>query len=186
MDRQFKYRGYRIESGEIESSLLSHGDISQAVVLKHDDLDELVAYIIPHEFTPTDIELTTFLSKSLPEYMIPQHFVIVNHYPLTQNGKIDSKQLMEQPLVKPITEADYVTHYSDEEIAMINIWKDVLNVSKIGLDDNFFEIGGHSLLATKLISKLKQVYRGKITLRCLFDNPSIRALLQTMQAHNSP
>ena len=183
-DNQVKLRGYRIECGEIEAKLQSHGDIKNAVILYHTDLSELVAYIISNEFTPTTLELNIYLGKHLPEYMIPKHFVILDEYPLTTNGKLNTKELKTMvPNTQSILSGGKENN-SSEEIKMIKIWKEALNVPQLSVNDNFFEKGGHSLLATKLISKLKEAYQTKITLRCLFDNPTVSELIEKINAQN--
>jgi amino acid adenylation domain-containing protein len=162
IDNQVKVRGFRIELGEIEGELLKHAGISEAVVVAREDMEGnkyLCAYIVSGvELTVG--ELKAYLSASLPEYMIPSSFIQLEHLPLTPNGKVDRRSLVDyeaqaggknlsEPGV-PGTGGKYAAPRNELEKLLCDIWREVLNIEIIGIDDDFFEVGGHSLLVIKL------------------------------------
>jgi len=175
VDEQTKIRGYRIELGEIESVLKMCGDVKDAkVTIKEESTSDknLVAYIVPGEFNPSILELQEFLMEKLPAYMIPNTFVFIESFPYLPNGKIDIKTLRsfeENTLI----EDNYVPPTSEIEKKLANIWINLLKKDKIGVRDNFFLHGGHSLLATQLLSRINRDFETEISLRQIFDFPTI-------------
>jgi amino acid adenylation domain-containing protein/non-ribosomal peptide synthase protein (TIGR01720 family) len=171
-DDQVKIRGYRIELGEIEDVLRRYQGISSAVVITRSNTEgeqELVAYItVKEELNALDIR--SYLSKSLPAYMLPVHFVQLEKIPLTPNGKIDKKALPSPDAIGMHTGREYVAPRNAIEEKLINIWKELLSRKRIGIKDNFFEIGGHSLKATKLAGYIHKEFEVKIGLKELFAN----------------
>ncbi|HLP59674.1 MAG TPA: amino acid adenylation domain-containing protein, partial [Candidatus Deferrimicrobium sp.] len=153
IDHQVKIRGFRIELGEIESRLLKHGKIKEAVVLAKEDSsgDKYLAAYFVSDIELSDTELTEYLLKDLPDYMMPLHFVRLEKIPLTPSGKMDRKALP-APKVKEI--AAYVAPRNEIEMKLAEIWAGILGrnlaLDRIGIDDNFFQLGGHSLKATML------------------------------------
>ncbi|BAY84406.1 barbamide biosynthesis protein BarG [Calothrix parasitica NIES-267] len=158
-DFQVKIGGYRIELGEIESLLVEHPAVRQAVVT---DVGEtttskrLIAYIVPSHETSQD-ELRAFLRQRLPEYMIPSIFTFLVNLPLSSNGKIDRKALPKQKVILDDSQKTFVAPKNSLEKTIAQVWQDILNLEKIGVNHNFFEIGGNSLLITKIYNKLKKV-----------------------------
>lgn len=151
IDNQVKIRGFRIELGEIESNLLKHQCVNEAVVI----LDEgdpnrkcLCAYFVSDEKVTPD-ELKEFLGKSLPDYMIPTYFVPLERLPLNSNGKIDRKKL---PAPNRNQEKNLAPPENPVEEKMVEVWREVLGVSKIGINDSFFDLGGDSLDVIKVIT----------------------------------
>jgi amino acid adenylation domain-containing protein len=177
IDNQVKIRGFRIELGEIESNLGSHALVSSCVVVAREDVSgdkRLVAYLIANNNVPSVKELRQFLELSLPHYMIPSHFVILDSFPLTPNGKIDRRALPaieEQPKSTAI-----IAPRNETEQQLAEIWQSVLNLETVSIDDNFFELGGHSLLAVKLFDKIEQIFGRKLPLATLFQAPTIEKL----------
>ena len=181
-DNQVQIRGMRIELGEIESSLNLHPAISACVVIvKEDRLGEkqLIAYLIPQNESPTSNELRSLLQATLPQYMIPTHFVFVEQFPLNPNGKVDRRvlsllelKLDSQPLTQP--------HTSTEK-QLARIWCEVLKLEAIGIEDNFFDLGGHSLLATQIISRIREILAVEISIASLFAHPTIAALAKQIE-----
>ncbi|UCH98534.1 MAG: amino acid adenylation domain-containing protein [Candidatus Aminicenantes bacterium] len=180
IDGQIKIRGFRIELGEVESRLLGYNEIKEAVVLARENESGekyLCAYFVSNNHIPGS-GLREYLSKALPDYMIPSYFLQLEKIPLTPNGKVDRKALPE-PEFK--TEEDYAAPRNEIEERLVGIWQEVLGLepvefSKIGIDDNFFELGGHSLKATILISKIHKMFNVKIPLVEIFKKPTIRGL----------
>jgi amino acid adenylation domain-containing protein len=162
-DNQIKLRGYRIELGEIENSMTSLPEIKQAVVIVREDQpgdQRLVAYaVLQNGKTLTLPQLLQALRQTLPNYMLPNHLVLLPQFPLTGSGKIDKKALpipqedKEQPAsVKAHAEAGL--HPSEERIAAI--WREMIGIKKVRRSDNFFDLGGHSLLALKVLHRCQQ------------------------------
>jgi len=177
IDQQVKLRGFRIEPGEIETLLLKHHRIKDAVVvLKGDGTNDknLAAYFIS-DIELSDIELREYLLKDLPEYMIPAYFVGIEKLPLTPSGKIDRRSLPE-PIVCNVKE--YEAPRNDIEKKLVEIWSTVLGIEKekIGINTNFFRLGGHSLKATSLASGIYKKFNVKIPLGEIFKRPTVRGL----------
>ncbi|OHT45880.1 non-ribosomal peptide synthetase [Flavobacterium tructae] len=158
-DEQVKIRGYRIELSAIEQQLLTDDQILEAVVGVEEGYEgakELVAYIVASE-TINPGNIRSFLSKILPEYMIPQKYVQLEQMPLTINGKIDKKAL---PALHNNTVLDdnhtFVAATTFEEKLLVSVWEEVLKKEGIGIKDNFFTVGGDSIKSIQIVSKLKQ------------------------------
>ncbi|MCP4155146.1 MAG: amino acid adenylation domain-containing protein, partial [bacterium] len=184
MDGQVKIRGYRVETGEIEALLLEHAHVREAFVLAGDDGSggkELWAYIIPTAGFENTIafneELRKKLSGTLPDYMIPAHFVGLDKIPLTPNGKVDRKALP-----KPeVTAGDsYIAPRNEIEEKVTEIWSGILGIEKtvISVDANFFQLGGHSLKATIMASNIHKELNSKVPLAEIFKSPTIRGIAQ--------
>jgi amino acid adenylation domain-containing protein len=174
IDNQVKIRGFRIELGEIESHLGSHSLVSNCVVVAREDVPgdkRLVAYIVAENNVPTVKELRQFLELTLPQYMIPSHFVILERFPLTPNGKVDRRALP-VPELETSTE-NFIAPRNELEQKLAKIWQSVLNLETISVQDNFFELGGHSLLAATLSAKLEHTFKSKLPLAMLFQMPTI-------------
>jgi amino acid adenylation domain-containing protein len=178
-DYQIKIRGFRVELGEIENYLVSHPDIQHAVVLvQHDTVAEkqLIAYFVPNEMSmPTPSALRAFLSAYFPDYMVPIAYVAMPEFPLNANGKVDRQAF---PLCKldPALEKTYIAPTNKIETCLVNIWSKILNVSQIGVQDNFFHLGGHSLLAVQILAHINREFRIEVPLQTLFLKPTIAAL----------
>lgn len=160
MDDQIKLRGLRIELGEIEAALQLHEDILQAVVLLREDKPGhplLVAYVVcyrgEHPETP---ELRQFLSDKLPEYMVPSYYVYLNELPLMPNGKVDRRQFPKPDVNEQTQGGNYIAPRNRTELAMTKIWSDVLGISEVGIQHDFFDLGGDSLAALKILALCKR------------------------------
>ncbi|WP_236143257.1 non-ribosomal peptide synthetase [Nostoc sp. CMAA1605] len=178
IDNQVKIRGFRIELGEIEAVLNQHTHIKAAKVISREEIpgdQRLVAYLIlnSHEYSTSEIiqQIREYLKQQLPNYMIPAAFVVLDSFPLTQNGKIDYRALPAANFTS--THSNYIAPRTPQEEIIANIWSQVLKVNHIGINDNFFELGGHSLLATQVISHIRQTLNQEIPLRLLFEYPTI-------------
>ncbi|MBV1883197.1 MAG: amino acid adenylation domain-containing protein [Pseudomonadales bacterium] len=184
-DSQVKVRGNRIELGEIEAALNTVEWIQQACVLVQ-EADLVVAFL-----TATDKEagaldatlvnpLRASLSATLPEFMIPSVFRLVDRIPLTPSGKMNRGLL---PKVNPtqITGVEYVEPTTDVEKLVAAMWQDILNVERVGLKDNFFHLGGHSLLATKIVARIRTQYAIELPLRSLFEEPTLENLTKFVE-----
>lgn len=153
-DKQVKVRGFRIELGEIETALNSNSKLKQNVVTVREDTAgdaRLVAYFVSkHDNHVESVELRDHLRHTLPHYMIPQHFVQMDAFPQTNNGKIDYKALP-APSVEAAAPKEIVSSSTPAEKYLASVWEEVLEIDGIDLNDTFFDIGGHSLLVMKVI-----------------------------------
>ncbi|MBD3184086.1 amino acid adenylation domain-containing protein [Candidatus Poribacteria bacterium] len=179
-DQQVKIRGFRIELGEIESNLAQHPSIQENVVIARESGSgdkQLVAYFVPKEDKiPTINDLRNHLKSSLPDYMIPTVFVSLVSIPLTANGKVNRRALPAPDQDRPNLEQEFVGPGNEVEKQLIRIWEEALNVSPIGIKDNFFEIGGHSLLAVQVFSQIQKAFGKNLPLTTLFQSPTIEQL----------
>ncbi|MCP4148120.1 MAG: amino acid adenylation domain-containing protein, partial [bacterium] len=173
IDFQVKIRGFRIELGDIENALVKNEQVEQSVVLAIED--SAGSYFLAAYYTGRAHEdgLRDFLSEKLPDYMIPSHFIPLQTLPLTPNGKIDRKAL---PKPDEITSAslEYQAPANEIEEKLVEIWQDVLELKRIGVTDNFFEIGGHSLKAINIIAKINKTFQVELPLVVLFEKPFIK------------
>jgi amino acid adenylation domain-containing protein/thioester reductase-like protein len=185
IDNQVKIRGFRIELGEIEAVLAQHPTVRENAVIVHETSQtdkRLIAYLVPHQEQLIETaEIRVFLTKRLPDYMIPSAFVTLEALPLTPNGKIDRRAL--EPLSVDsyqLSEKSFVAPRTPEEELLAGIWADVLGLEKIGIHDNFFELGGHSLLATQMMSRLSDTFAVELPLRLLFESPTVAGMAQAI------
>ncbi|WP_147461739.1 AMP-binding protein, partial [Pseudomonas savastanoi] len=179
IDHQVKIRGLRIELGEIEASLLEHGSVQEAVVIDVDGPSgkQLAAYLVAeHSGDNLRDALKVYLKETLPDYMVPTHFVWLASMPLSANGKLDRKALPTPDASQ--LQRQYVAPSTEQEQQMAAIWADVLKVERVGLSDDFFELGGHSLLATQLISRIHTGLGIDIPLRLIFEKPQLNEFIQ--------
>ncbi len=179
-DQQVKVRGYRIELGEIESVLVEDPSVRRAVVIAREVSpgdQRLVAYVVPATAGgPLDQDaLRALLRSRLPEYMVPSALVPLADLPLTPNGKIDRKALPEPSAAQPSAgpAADIVMTEPQRRVAAI--WRDVLRLEHVGVEDNFFDRGGHSLLVVKVHAALRREFQRELTLVDLFQHTTIAA-----------
>ncbi|MBL4868262.1 MAG: non-ribosomal peptide synthetase [Pseudomonadales bacterium] len=180
-DFQVKVRGLRIELGEIEFTLRQQEGVLDALVMVKED--QIIAYALsagPDK--PIDnAMIKQGLRLSLPEYMVPHLFVIVDKWPLTPNGKIDRKALPDPVGQSP---QEFIAPASDSEIRLANIWCDVLNIEKVGILDSFFDLGGHSLLAARVISKLRKEFKVEVSLRVIFEMSTVSEIAEYIDRLN--
>ncbi|HET6314002.1 MAG TPA: amino acid adenylation domain-containing protein, partial [Chloroflexia bacterium] len=183
LDHQVKLRGFRIELGEIEAVLRQHPAVRDTVLMVREDVagdKRLVAYVVPAQaITPAD--LRGYLRKHVPEYMVPSAFVLLEKLPLTPNGKLDRRSLP-APELERGEGREYVAPRSPVEEALVGIWASVLGVERVGVHDNFFELGGHSLLATQALSRVRDVLHVEMTLRRIFETPTVAKLGESIEA----
>ncbi len=191
VDFQIKIRGHRIEAGEIEAALMQHPGVRSAVITtigEQHNKERLVAYIVSEQKpTPTIEELSDFLKKKLPDYMVPSAFVFLDALPLSANGKVDRRALPTQESLLQKVEVAYVAPQTDIEQIIANVWQELLGVEKVGINDNFFDLGGNSLLLTKAYSELKKKLSNEvesISLIDLFNYSTIKSLIQHLLQTN--
>lgn len=159
IDHQVKIRGFRIELGEIESVLCRHPAIREAVVVAREDVPgvkTLAAYLVTVSPAPEVGMLREHLKKSVPDYMVPATFVLLDKFPLTNNGKIDRKALPAPEQNRPELADGYVAPRTSLEERLAAIWSKVLRVQRVGVHDNFFELGGDSILSIQAIAAARR------------------------------
>src|SRR6202048_1602953 len=180
-DHQVKIRGFRIEPGEIEAVLLSHPTVAQASVIAREDRPgdkRLVGYVVSANGQSTDpATLRAHLGQSLPDYMVPAAIVLLDALPLTPNGKLDRKALPASDLAATTT---WRAPRTPQEEILCWLFAETLGVGRVGLEDNFFALGGHSLLATRLISRIRAALHLELSIRSLFEAPTVAGLVQRL------
>ena len=183
-DQQVKIRGFRIELGEVESGLRQQPRVSDVAVIARPDaagLLQLVAFVVRTEGPPVSSDtLRIFLRERLPEHLIPTLFVWLDALPLTANGKVDRRALAAPGEAGGAPAGEIVPPRTATEAVLVDIWKDVLGVERIGTADNFFDLGGHSLLATRVMSRVRSIFRADLPLRVLFTSPTVVGLAETL------
>ena len=187
-DHQVKIRGFRVELFEIEAVLNQHPDVCEGIVLAKSDAlgnQRLVAYILPEHSSKQGPEnwvatMRNHLKATLPDYMVPSLFLVLNSLPLTPSGKVDRKALPEPEQAQPsATAADSYQTSLEKELA--SLWSQVLKLPVNHRDDSFFELGGNSLLAAHLVSLLKEKLDLELPVRCIYETPTIAGLVQTVE-----
>ena len=189
-DHQVKVRGYRIELGEIETSLKGCPSVQDAVVMLRQSTSGnkyLVGYVV-YGASPSKVhdaamssELRNLLKKSLPDYMLPAHFVFLQQLPLTPSGKIDRRTLPQPDGTRPELEEAHVAPRDDLERRLANIWERMLAVKSVGIRDNFFNLGGHSLLAVRVVSEIAKETGQRLPLVSFFQGPNIEYLASLLR-----
>jgi hypothetical protein len=176
---QLKFRGFRIEPGDIEAAIVSDSRVSQAVVnLFEEEAGEerLVAHVVPHNGKTLQVhDLHLYLQDLLPAYLVPTQYVILNSLPTGPNGKIDRASLPSPKTAnKPMTSSPGPRTQLEHMLA--EIWAMVLGIDQVGLDDSFFALGGHSLLLTRVRAEIATRLARDVPVLDLFRWPTLRAL----------
>jgi long-subunit acyl-CoA synthetase (AMP-forming) len=188
-DEQIKIRGYRVEMGEIKNAILQNEAIKESIVLpdKSDRYNiKVILFITTCDNRKLEVKnLTRELRERLPDYMIPSDIIQYSEFPVTKNGKIDIKALLNDyvkllnnnKITHKTIKSEKDLHFATPEHEIIyNIWSEALKTKDILLTDNFFEIGGYSLLAISVITKIESAFNVKLDLRVFFDSPRIKDL----------
>ncbi len=179
-DQQVKIRGYRIELGEIEAHLARHEELREVAVIAREDVagdKRLVAYLSAHDPAriPTIERLRASLKATLPEYMIPSAFMVVERLPITPSGKLD-RGALPVPELRAYSSREYEPPEGELEAAVAGIWQELLGLERIGRNDDFFELGGHSLLAMQLTARLQSSLWAEVPIRSVFEFPTLQDL----------
>ncbi|HEY3303856.1 MAG TPA: non-ribosomal peptide synthetase [Candidatus Binatia bacterium] len=186
-DFQVKIRGYRVEVDEIEAALLELDSIKAAAVhVKTDDAGEqrLIACLVPvADAAPTVSELRRQLTQALPDYMIPSAFVFLETLPMLRNGKIDRRALPAPERKRPALNVPYVAPHTSIESDLARIWAEVLDIDEVGIDDNFLELGGDSLLAIRILSRVNKTFRLNLSIKAVFNRPTVARMGELIALH---
>ncbi|HET6546397.1 MAG TPA: amino acid adenylation domain-containing protein [Rhodanobacteraceae bacterium] len=185
IDQQVKIRGFRIELGEIEAVLAQHPKLHQVAVIDREDIPNekrLAAYLVadpPHASLLDELRET--LRQRLPDYMVPSHFLFLDALPLTPNGKLDRRALPAPESSRTVSGKPFSAPRNTTEQTIAEIWKAVLHLDRVGIDDHFFELGGDSILSIQIIARCRQ--QGlRLTPRDLFRHPTVAQLAQVITA----
>ena len=170
-DGQVKLRGLRIEPGEIEAALVAHGAVAQAAVVVW--RERLVAYVVARGAAVAAAALRAHLALRLPAHMLPQGYVWLDALPRTASGKLDRRALPE-PVWREAEGFEAPQGAVEELLAAL--WAELLSLARVGRHDNFFDLGGHSLLAVQFIHRCKELPGITVSLRSLFEHPSLAQL----------
>ena len=181
IDHQIKIRGYRIELAEIETTIATHPHINHVAVTTHQHPHghhQLTAYLVTTTPPPPNLhtELRHHLATHLPDYMHPTHYHHLPHLPLTPNGKLDRNALPPPQPTHTETSSPYIAPRNPAEKAIADVWKRVLHVDKVGLDDHFFELGGDSLLTIRVHAQLSERLDADLSMVALLQYPTVRSL----------
>jgi amino acid adenylation domain-containing protein len=178
LDAQVKVRGFRIEPGEVEAALMRHPSVADCAVVARDDGaagKRLVAWIVGAADAD---ELRAHLRRSLPDYMLPSAFVAVDALPLSPNGKVDRAAL---PAPDAAAE-EFVAPRTPVEEMLAASWAELLGRDRVGVTENFFALGGHSLLATRAVSRVRTMLGVELSVRALFEAPTVAELAARVEA----
>ncbi len=184
VDHQMKIGSYRIEPGEIEAVLSQCEAVRESLVIgaERDGQKFLAAYVVLNQPNYSAFELATYLRDRLPVYMVPSRYVFLDSLPKTINGKIDRVALPAAETGEIPREKDYCEAENDFERSLAQIWSKVLNIPKVGRDDDFFQLGGSSLLVTRVIAQMAGKLDCAIPVRDFFANPTIASLSRHLSA----
>jgi amino acid adenylation domain-containing protein len=177
IDHQVKIRGYRIELGEIENVLVESNLVRKAVVMVRDTRSgdqQLVGYVVPRGILDKEA-VGNYLHDRLPQYMVPALWIELEDMPLTINGKVDKKALSEIEGAE-LANSEYVAPETETEQRLANIWKEILQLKRVSVHDNFFQLGGHSLIIMRLISLIRKDLHVELTIKDFFQFNTIRSL----------
>jgi amino acid adenylation domain-containing protein len=184
-DDQIKLRGMRIEYGEIEANLLAHPGVRYAVAIVHGDsadTQRLIAYFEANSAESVSPKvLRAFLASRLPEYMVPTAFIRLDQMPLLPSGKVDRVALPQPATAQLQQHRSRIGPRNSNEERLDAIWREVLDVDLISIDDNFFDRGGHSLSAMRVMNRVRRDFHLDLPIRSLFDNPTIEGLAKEIE-----
>jgi amino acid adenylation domain-containing protein len=188
VDRQFKIRGFRVELGEIEAVLREHPAIRDAVVVVSENAGperDLIAYVIGRDqecALADDDTVRAFLARRVPPHMVPAAIVPVTTFPLTPNGKVDRRALPAPAATRPRTATGGEEPRTPTEVALADIWADVLGVGVVGRSDNFFARGGHSFKAVRLVVRIRERFGRALPLGALYAGATIESIARQIDS----
>ena len=179
LDQQVKIRGHRVELGEIETTLAQYpgvGAVAVVVDAAGSGDPQLIGYLECGKPSSLSVaEVRTFLKERVPHYAVPSAFVGLTALPMSSSGKIDRKRLPRPTLDNTLRDETHVSPRNTLEARMAGVWKRVLNIDRVGVHDNFFDVGGHSLLLPVLLSEISKEFQRDVAMVTLLEKPTISA-----------
>jgi len=189
-DTQVKIRGHRVELGEVEGALCHHPSVAQGLIVKKKlgfEESALIAYVIPRSGELiTKMDILEYLRVLLPFYMIPDYVFFIDQFPLTVTGKIDRQALSG---LEPVQPSSLKTHSAPETIwerRIADIWKEVLQLEKLEVHENFFNLGGQSLKAIQIINRIRKNYNIALPIQSIFECPTVAGLAEALESSKPP
>jgi acyl carrier protein len=180
IDHQVKVRGFRIELGEIESVMATHPSVRDVAVVVREDVpgdSRIVAYVVPGEGAqPGPQELRAHLRRTLPEYMLPSVFILLDAMPLSASGKIDRRALPAPGPERADPGRATVAPRNDVEAKLVAICQNLLGTQQVGVYDSFFDLGGHSLMVTQFLARIREEFHQELPVRTVFEHPTVAEL----------
>ncbi len=186
VDSQVKLRGLRIELGEIESVLSAHGEVGESVVMisGEGEHQKLAAYLVMQDAgkaTPSAGELRRYLRTKLPEHMVPASYWKVEALPLLPSGKVNRPALAGSGGKPLLDQEELAAPRNEVETKLAEVWQELLEVDKVGIEQNFFELGGHSLLVLQVTARIRRIFDVELPVRSVFEAPTIAQLALEVQ-----
>jgi amino acid adenylation domain-containing protein len=190
VDDQVKIRGFRIELGEIEGAIRDHPDVTDCAAMAIEVAPgdtRLAAYVVAGRARSAAADaalrerLLVHLNQQLPSYMVPAAVTLLERIPLTRNGKID-RHALPVPRWDKEAAAGFIMPETATELAVAEVWRRVLAIERVGAEDNFFRLGGHSLLAARVVTQMRERCEVEISVRALFERPTLREFASTVDA----
>jgi amino acid adenylation domain-containing protein len=186
IDHQVKVRGFRVELGEIETAIATHPQVDKVVVVLREDVagdPRLVAYLVTAATADGGLvdEVRQHLRRSLPDFMLPAHFVLLDALPLTPSGKLDRLSLPLPDRAVRTADAELVAPRDELETSVWSLWRELLGGAPLGVLDNFFEVGGNSLLVVRLQTRLKQQFGRLVPLNALLQAPTVAGVADLLR-----
>ncbi|WP_099608900.1 non-ribosomal peptide synthetase [Vibrio coralliilyticus] len=184
MDRQVKVRGFRVEPAEIEACLCEHESVIDARVVEHGESGSkhLLAYVVMNdERSQNEDWLRDVIAQYVPEFMVPKQVVSIPRFPLTASGKLDVHSLPDPDAISKQVKSNYIAPISDVELRLAELFKSLLLLNQVSVEDDFFEVGGHSLIATKLVAAIRKEFNIKFSLRSVFMDSTLGGLSKAIE-----
>ena len=185
VDDQVKVHGYRIELGEIEATLAGQPDVRSCTVLLREDTPgnkQLVGYVVPRAEPPAPDDLRRFLKERLPEYMVPAHFVVLESFPLTQNGKVDRRALPPPTYETASGAHEYTAPRSETERRLAALWSDLLKLERVGIKDDVFDLGATSLMVVSAVTQMQAAFGVALSIQTVFEHPTVAEMATALEA----
>lgn len=176
VDHQVKIRGFRVELGEIEHAALEHPDVQSCTVIadsSQDNLPFLIAFAIPRAGSLASETLRGFMAARIPDHMLPQRFIFLDQFPLTNNGKVDREALVTLARSSSVPPSDDMPSVTGSAAALTHIWCDLLGREHVGIDDDVFTLGAHSLLIARAVTRIRRELGVDVQLRHIFEHPTV-------------
>jgi amino acid adenylation domain-containing protein len=184
-DRQVKVSGYRIELGEVESCLMRHAAVQAVAAVVEDAAEKRLAVFVEKKpgAAVTTAELRLFAADRLPAYMVPASCEVVDSLPVSPNGKVDFTALASLTKGTRGDSVEFVAPRNGTEQALADVWAEFLRVDRVGIYDNFFDLGGHSLIATRVLSRIRERFGARLTMKDFFGHPTIDGISGLLDSH---